>query len=135
MREDPLWARIALLLNLVGTALLFLSFQATSSNFRLITTAAGDSALCVDKYAMMISSATTWQMGHMPCPDWEHSRPAAVVNVEHPSFVTFGFIASVGGFLLQFLTVPRRKTLAEINEEMRILRKERKKLELQNPQT
>lgn len=138
MREDPLWARIALLLNLAGTALLFLSFQATSSDFRLVTATSDHFpdqkryALCVAKTALMVADGTgSVGLGFGMCPHWEDARPAAVVNVEHPSFVTLGFLASVTGFLLQFLTVPRRKTLAEINEELRILRKHKKMLELE----
>jgi hypothetical protein len=79
---------------------------------------------------LVAMSDGSWRLGSQNCPDWEHSRPAAVVNVEHPSFVTIGFIASVAGFLMQFLTVPRRKTLAEINEELRILRKDKRKREI-----
>src|ERR1700691_5183089 len=99
--------RISLLLNLLGTALLFLSFQATSSNFRLITTSDGRSALCVDQRAMLIALPNGgFQMGIQKCPEWENARPAAVVNIERPSFVTLGFICTTLGFLLQFLSVP-----------------------------
>lgn len=132
MREDPLWARIALLLNLAGTTLLFLSFQATSSDFRLVSTSDGRYALCVDRTALIIKEPKGFGIGYTVCPDWEHSKPAAVVNVEHPSFVTLGFIASILGFLLQLMTIPRRKTLAEVNEELRTLRKQKRVLEMQS---
>jgi hypothetical protein len=140
VREDPLWARIALLLNLVGTALLFLSFQATSSDFRLVTAKSKEFpddtqyALCVNKTALMQTSQNgAFTIGSSACPNWEHARPAAVVNVEHPFFVVLGFSFTILGFFIQLFTVPRRKTLAEVNEEMRILRKQKKQLESEIP--
>jgi hypothetical protein len=121
--------RVSLLLNLVGTVLLFLSFQATSSNFRLITTADGNSALCVNQRALLVSYANgNWGMGIYTCPEWEHARPAAVVNIENPSFVTLGFICTTLGFLLQFLSVPSPQTTSQMRQEI----KEAQKIENRN---
>lgn len=57
--------------------------------------------------------------GMRNCPDWEHARPAAVVNIEMPSMVTLGFIFITTGFLLQFLAVPGPKTIAQMRQELK----------------
>jgi hypothetical protein len=142
VREDPLWARIALLLNLAGTILLALSFQATSSDFRLVTALGYDLngkvatgvtayALCVNDYTLLVTdSARGVGIGHKGCPNWESSRPSAVVTSEHPLFLYLGLGCSAIGFFMQLLIIPRRKTLAEINEQIRILRKTKRQMEM-----
>lgn len=150
MREDPRWARIALLLNVVGTILLALSFQATSSDFRLVkadnltvpgngnnpsTTFRSVFALCTTDRTLIAegtdSRGPALVLSAPGCPDSPNNRAAAVVNTEHPSFLYLGLMASGIGFFLQFLLVPRRRTLAEVNSELRILRKQKKLLELE----
>ena len=127
------WMRLALILNLAGTVILFLSFQATSSNFRLITTKDGKSALCVDQRAMMIATPDRgWLIGAQQCPDWENARPAAVVNVEHPSFITLGFILTTFGFLLQFLSFPSPKSAAQMRSELKAAERAERKAEKKN---
>lgn len=43
------------------------------------------SALCVYGHAMMSANKSGgWSIGGGPCPDWEHAKAAAVVNIEHP---------------------------------------------------
>jgi hypothetical protein len=97
------WMRFALVLNLLGTGLPFFSFQATSSNLKIITTKAGFTALCVDKHALLISlpNGNGIGMGMSSCPEWENARPAAVVNIEKPWLVSIGFVILCFGFLLQ----------------------------------
>jgi hypothetical protein len=144
LQENPVWARIALLLNLAGTILLALSFQATSSDFRLVTASGYDLqgrsalgvkayALCVNNYTLVMTDSSPKggvSLGMRGCPSWESSRPAAVVNTEHPNFIFLGLALSSLGFLMQFLTIPRRKTLSEVNEELRILRKQKRQIEI-----
>jgi len=102
------WQRIALFSNLLGAVLLFLSFQATSSNIRMLTTSDGRTAMCVQNRGTLITFPDgKIVIGESKCPDWEHSRPAAVVSIEHPLFVTIGFVLTALGFLLQFLAIPR----------------------------
>jgi hypothetical protein len=123
------WARIGLALNVAGAICLFYAFQATSSNFRLITTSSGDSALCVEQRAMMIASKDGgWVIGAMSCPDWVNAKPAAVVNIEKPILVTVGLLSTLAGFTLQFFTIPNDLTEDEINRNLRLLRKLRKQL-------
>jgi hypothetical protein len=109
--SNRIWQQFALILNLLGTVGLFYSFQATSSNFRLVTvkteSALGSfeqSALCVYRHAMMTATLPGgWSIGGGPCPDWEHSKAAAVVNIEHPFLEGLGFSLLLAGFLLQYL--------------------------------
>ena len=53
MFSNRKWQQFALLLNLAGTALLFYSFQATSSDFKLVT-AVGHSVLVQELYALCV---------------------------------------------------------------------------------
>ena len=128
--------QVALFLNLGGTALLFLSFQATSSDFRLITAEthsvlSGDFneyALCVNNYTLLESDANRGVLlGAKGCPDWERSHSVAVVNIENPRFVTAGFICTLLGFLLQLISIQRPPTISELRMELRRLKLEESK--------
>lgn len=135
MFSNRKWMQFALLLNLLGTVALFYSFQATSSNFRLVTVKNNSvlgnneqSALCIYGHAMMTALASGgWTMGGGPCPDWEHSKAAAVVNIEHPFLEGLGFILLTAGFLLQYLSVPQPKTIAQLRSELKVLKAEEKR--------
>jgi hypothetical protein len=125
------WARVALAANLVGTVMLFYSFQATSSRFRLVTTkistATGEkeehSALCIYETNMLsTSNKGGWQIGGGPCPGWEHSKAAAVINIEQPWLAAFGFILSFMGFAIQFAAVPSTKTERQLRLEIKRLK-------------
>ena len=136
MFSNRKWTQAALILNLLGTVALFYSFQATSSNFRLVThkadsvlAAPGDeeSALCVYGHAMMVAGKRGgWTIGGGPCPDWEHAKAAAVVNIEHPVFEGLGFALLIFGFALQYFAVPQPKTVAQMREELKRLKAEQK---------
>jgi hypothetical protein len=126
------WQRVALALNVLGAGILFFSFQATSSDFRLVTARTKSVlspepivhyALCVNNYTM-IETDTKGKLviGAAGCPEWEHSRPAAVVNFEHPSFVTAGMIMLLIGFVLQFLAIPSPKTIGQMRAELKAAR-------------
>ena len=113
------WMRCALVLNLLGTALLFFSFQATSSNVRLIRTDSGNTAFCLNGYApVTIQSNGAWLM-NAPCPDVQKARPIAIVNTEKPSLVFLGFLALMAGFSLQLLAIPSAKTIAQMRKELK----------------
>lgn len=120
MFSNRKWTRIALVMNLIGWVCLFLSFQATSSNFKLVTAPDGRSALCVNGSALLVSLPNGGTgIGYKECPDWEHARPAAVVNIEMPSLVTAGFFFITAGFLLQFLAIPSTRTIAQMRQELK----------------
>lgn len=118
------WMRFALLLNLFGTGMLFFSFQATSSNVRIIRSPDGVTAFCVGDFALVGGSADASSgrrgisMG-FTCPDVKDSRAIAVVNIEHPILVTIGFLVLVLGFLLQFLSIPGTKTIVQMRKELK----------------
>lgn len=107
---------VALFLNLIGTILVALSFQATSSDFRLVSAHGYDVqgrpaspyatayAICVNNYTIAATdSQNTFAMGGRNCPDWDNSRPSAVVTSEYPWLLYFGLVATMLGFLIQFL--------------------------------
>lgn len=125
------WQQFALFLNLVGTALLFFSFQATSSDFRLVTAkthsaVAGEMdeyALCVNNYTLLATDAHSGlYLGRRGCPDWSHARPAAVVNIEYPVLEGLGFVILLLGFLIQYLAVPQPKTIQQLRQELKALK-------------
>jgi hypothetical protein len=101
------WMRIALVCNLLGTLLLFYSFQAESSDIKVVTTDVGDTALCVNNHLLIQSQLNGGvEVGVRPCPELANAKPTAVVNFEMPWLVDAGFIFIFIGFLLQLLGIP-----------------------------
>ncbi|MFY9939530.1 MAG: hypothetical protein WAK33_21790 [Silvibacterium sp.] len=132
--------QFALSLNLLGTVALFYAFQATSSNFKLVTVkdrsvlggTQEQSAICIYGRALIVQNeGGSWSFGGgSPCPDWQHAKAAAVVNIEHPTFEGLGFALLLTGFLLQYLAVPQPKTIAQMREDLKRLRVEQKQKNL-----
>jgi hypothetical protein len=119
-RRTRLWTSLALLANLVGTFLVTLSFQATSSDFRLVTArgynifgaapSPGNTAyaICVNNYTLAATdSSGSVGIGIHNCPNWVNARPSAVVTAEYPSLLYLGLILSMAGFLIQLVLVSR----------------------------
>ena len=137
MFSNRKWQQFALFLNLVGTAVLFYSFQATSSDFKLVTDVSESAiggeikqyALCVNNYTLLeTDSHRSVSIGHQGCPNWQSARPAAVVNVEHPAFIEIGFITLLLGYLIQYLAVPQPKTVAALRLELKMLKAKERNL-------
>jgi hypothetical protein len=144
------WQKAALLLNLAGTIILFYSFQATSSDFKLVVApyvpppprvlpngqilpnrfpsyGTKQYALCVNNYTLIASDASSSiMMGHAGCPNWENARPAAVVNIEHPTFEGIGFALLIIGFSLQYFSVPHPATISQLRKELKIAQQKEK---------
>lgn len=119
MFANRTWMRIALFFNLTGTVLLFLSFQATSSNLIIKRASNGSTAMCIDRSGIAVTNPEgAWELGGL-CPDWPSARPTAVVNVERPYLVTIGFIFASLGFLLQVMATPSVKTIAQIRADLK----------------
>jgi hypothetical protein len=138
---NPKWQKAALVLNLVGTGVLFYSFQATSSDFRLVTAplqrgqrlpiaavVAGSGgnlgdrqyALCVNNYTLLSSDvASGIRLAYRGCPSWQDAKPAAVVSIEHPRFEGLGFFLLILGFGLQYFAVPQPATIAYLHNELK----------------
>jgi hypothetical protein len=118
------WMRFALFCNLVGAVFLFLSFQAASSNFRLVTDKWGDSALCVkDRVLVQAMVNGGFKVGSMACPQFEDAKPVAVVTIELPWLAYLGFILTLIGFVLQFFAFPGPKSIAAMREELRLAKR------------
>ena len=53
------------------------------------------------------------------CPDWQDAKPIALVTVEKPSLIYFGFAILTFGFLLQLLSVASRKSIADMRHDLK----------------
>lgn len=125
MFSNRKWMRIALFSNLLGTVLLFISFQATASKVKIISTPDGKTAMCLDQTGIFVGMGHEFTIG-TGCPDWENARPIAVVIVERPTLITFGFALLSLGFLLQVLSIPSPRTIAQIRAELKAAKLEQK---------
>jgi hypothetical protein len=98
------WMRFALFCNLLGTLLIFLSFQAVSSDVKLLSSN-GRTALCAYGEAVVVSNNSNVAVaGH--CPDWPQSRATPLLTVEHPRTAILGFSLMLLGFFLQWFALP-----------------------------
>jgi hypothetical protein len=114
--------QFALILNLLGTVTLFYSFQATSSNLKVVTFN-DRTALCIYGQTMIMTGKNGMQMfGQEPCPDGPTTKAFAVVNIEHPIFVWVGFLSLFLGFVIQVFAVPRPQTEAMMRAELKLLK-------------
>lgn len=121
------WMRLALILNLAGTALLYLSFQATSSTVKIITDPQGDTAICMNGNTVIESSpGGAVGIGAPGCPQLPNAKPIALVTVEKPFFIYLGFAILLLGFLLQLLSIPSPKTLGQMRAEVKQAEKQEK---------
>lgn len=134
MRLSQRSQRAALFLNLLGAVVLFLSFQATSSDFKIVVTKGvdgnGDSKLfgygvCVGKdmvmYANPNSGIVGW--GGTKCVGFSSRsvHPVAIVTSENRWFAAIGFLLTAAGFLIQYLaTSGPPKTIAELRKEIKL---------------
>jgi hypothetical protein len=119
--------RAALFLNLLGTGLLYLSFQATSSTVKIITTPEGITAMCLGGVALFEGTGPShgFIIGTM-CPDSPDARPIAIVTVEKPALIYIGFGLLTLGFLTQLMSVPSPKTLAQMRADVKAAEKAQK---------
>jgi hypothetical protein len=102
-------SQISACLNIFGTILLFFSFQATSSDFMLVTTKDERAALCVGNAALFVLDQRGGLGIGTKCPDWQTGRPTAVVNTEHPSLASSGLFLLILGFLTQLISIEQPK--------------------------
>src|ERR1700736_962750 len=97
------WMRFALLCNLLGALFLFLSFQAASSNVRIMTQPGKDTTAFCAYESTIIMHGGQFTMG-VPCPTWPNAKPVALVSIEYPKMVTSGFLLTLFGFMLQWFS-------------------------------
>ncbi len=142
MFEKPWFARTALLINIAGTFLLMYSFQASSSDFRLITRHNQDDdrnystgnayAICVQDFTLAeTDSRGGVRLGSPSCKDWVGATPTAVVTAERPAFARWGLRLTIIGFLMQLLVpISKAESIAEIQQQIRLLKKREKLLRI-----
>ena len=121
------WQRFALSLNVVGTVMLFWSFQATSSNVRIVRTKDGAlTALCVENQALVVGGGKGTGVGiGWPCPVVANGRAIAIVNIEKPLLVGIGFMLILVGFALQIISVPDVETIDDMRRQLKALNRDR----------
>lgn len=112
--------RLALLsgfLNLLGSFLVFLSFQATSTNLLVIANKDQSFAFCIGDRAIfgLIPGGRGTYIG-TACPTGTDAKPAAVVNTDSPGLAKFGWILIAFGFFLQMFSIekPQLVTVPQI---------------------
>lgn len=98
------WMRFALFCNLLGTLLIFLSFQALSSNVKLLKSN-NETAICASGTAI-VEATNSIVTGSGPCTDWPQAKATTLVSVEHPRTVALGFVLLLLGFFLQWFAIP-----------------------------
>jgi hypothetical protein len=114
--------RMALLsafLNLLGSFLVFLSFQAASTNLLLVTEKGTKNvAFCIGDRAVfgLTKDGRGTAMGY-GCPQGVDAKPAAVVNTDSPGLAKFGWILIGFGFFLQMFSIekPQAVTVPHIS--------------------
>src|ERR1700681_4001191 len=91
-------------LNLSGAFLLFLSFQATSTNLFLVTAVNGNTAFCVGNRAMFVMRPDGGLGMGTSCPIGA-GKPTAVVNTDSPALVMLGWGLLLLGFIFQLFSI------------------------------
>jgi hypothetical protein len=81
----------------------------------------------VKDFTLLQTNGQGISLGHRGCATSEDDRPAAVVNTEHPSFITLGFLMIVTGFIIQFFAVPEPKNIAQLRKEIKVMKMKEKR--------
>jgi hypothetical protein len=100
-------AQASAILNLLGAFLVFLSFQATSTKFLLVTGTDNRSFLCVGDQALFAMDPKHGLDLGVGCPAGQDYKPAAVVNTDKPWLGYFGWGMLFLGFFAQLLSIEK----------------------------
>jgi hypothetical protein len=110
----PNYQRAALIVNVAGAVMIFLAFQANSSDFSLVTgtnpvTGSKVFTICAEGRPMMRTDAgANMSMigpAYNTCPA-DDSNKVALVRSDHPSFAWWGFFAIIIALFVQIFGVP-----------------------------
>ena len=112
------WSAVS---NLLGTFLLFFSFQATSTDFLLVITKDNRSALCVGSNAMFVMTPTGGLGIGTRCPDPKSGKPTAIVNTDQPVLATLGLSCIILGFFMQLFSIekPSARAIKRLQKTIR----------------
>jgi hypothetical protein len=78
-----------------------------------------DTAVVTGMRGMMMIGAGT-------CTPSKDSKPIALVTVERPILIYLGFTILLSGFLIQLLSIPSPKSLAQMRAEIKAIEREQK---------
>ena len=106
-------AQLSAVLNFLGAILVFLAFQATSSDFFLTTLKSGNKALCVGTNALVVWTPSARVGFGMPngCAEAESTPRVAVVTIESPKLSFLGWVLLLFGFFLQIFSIEPPKPI------------------------
>ena|ERR1700730_18187628 len=102
-------AMLSAILNLIGAALIFWSFQAASTKLLLVTGQGKDVAFCIGDRAMfgLTKDGQGLAMGYA-CPSGDTMKPTVVANTDKPWMATVGWGMLVLGFVFQLASVEKK---------------------------
>jgi hypothetical protein len=105
-------AQLSAALNLLGSLLVFASFQATSTKLLLVTGNGKEIAFCIgDRAVFGLSPDGRGMMMGYRCPTGDTAKPAAVVNTDAPWMAISGWMILAAGFGLQFFSIEKPKEI------------------------
>lgn len=104
------WAQWGLVLNMAGFVLLFVAFQATSSNLSIYTNnEKHTTSLCLGSHALLVGNndgATIIGLGRED-PSCSQGNPTAIINTDFPWVAKVGVICIFLSFWMQFKSIDR----------------------------
>ena len=81
--------------------------------------------MCIGETGLFAGKGSSFLIG-LQCPDWKDAKPIALVTIEKPALIYLGFGLLTLGFLIQLLSVPSPKSLAQMRAEVKAAEKEQK---------
>lgn len=129
-------AQASAVLSLLGSFLVFLSFITTSSDFMLVSTKDGRSALCVGNRAMFeMGQYQNIGVGVARCPQGVDAKPTVVAVTDWPWVARTGWFMLVLGLLLQLFSIEKTPTVEQIYSQINSYRKPNARIRESNPHT
>jgi hypothetical protein len=92
---------MGLLFGLIGGILLFYSLTPRASNYKLVEKNDHDVAICLNDKVVATGYGGPLRVTDETCPEGIMPSVAAVIEADHPAFVSWGMGLIIVGFLLQ----------------------------------
>lgn len=103
-------AQVAAICNFLGAVLVFVSFQATSTDLLMIANKDQSFAFCIgDRAIFGLTPGGRGTYIGAACPQGADAKPAAVVSTDYPNLTKFGWVLVGVGFFLQLFSLEKPK--------------------------